>query len=188
MTPAREVAAMLGPGDRGAILSVAALAGVVAALTLGRAEAPFVGGLGGLCLAIALVDGRRFIIPDLLTIALAGLGVMELALLHPGQILSRAGAVLGLAVVLGLLRAGLSRWKGRTAMGLGDLKLLAAAAVWLPVAALPAYVFLSAASGLAEMLLLRSTTGRLAFGRHLAPWLCLCVVLCPWILAATAPA
>ncbi len=174
---------MLDPGDRRAMVAAALLAGAAAALTLGWAEAPLVAGLGGLCLAVVRIDGQRFLIPDVLTISVAALGVFDLAFVGPGQILFRVTATLVLVLALWLLRAALSWWKGRTAMGLGDVKFLAAAALWLPVVALPSYVFLAATSGLIELVLRRPKGGRIAFGRHLAPWLCLCVVGRPWIEA-----
>jgi leader peptidase (prepilin peptidase)/N-methyltransferase len=170
MIPARQVLDWLGPGDR----RDAALAlGVMTALGLWRyspAEALPFGLLGASALAILRIDGRHHLIPDLLVLAIAASGLWHAlvagAVLTP--VLITAGAVL---VVLALLRGAAARALGQTALGAGDVKLMAASAFWLDPAQMPSFILAAALSGLAESLLLKRR--KLAFGRHLAPWLCL---------------
>lgn len=180
MTPARQILEWLGPRDRGA-LGVAACVGAGLGLAGWGAGAVLpLGVLAALCLAIVLIDGRHYLIPDLISAPLLGLGLIW-ALAQGAPVVARvlAMAILGLAL-LGL-RAVFQRLRGRTALGLGDVKLMLGAAAWLPPDLLPALVFLSALSGLAETALRRPAQGRIAFGRHLAPWLFALVAALPWL-------
>ena len=168
--------------------SVGLAIGVLAGAILGWSHAVPVAGLAVLCAAIARIDGAHFIIPDLLVLPLALLGLLDAAV-SGVPVLPRVMAMLVLGGVLLGLRAGVSVWTARTALGLGDVKLICAAAAWLPVDVLPLFIFLSALSGLVEVGLRPALpglapVGPVAFGRHLAPWLCLCVLAGPWIAAA----
>ena len=131
-------------------------------------------GLGWTLLALAAIDLRHYLLPDVLTLPLipAGLAVawaVDPALL-PHHLL---GALLGFAAfaVIGQVYR---RLRGRHGLGLGDAKLLAAAGAWLGWAALPSVVVIAAALALAFALAQAqggaklALTGRLAFGPHLA--------------------
>jgi leader peptidase (prepilin peptidase)/N-methyltransferase len=131
-------------------------------------------GLGWTLLALAAIDLRHYLLPDVLTLPLipAGLAVawaLDLDLV-PEHLL---GALLGFVVFAGI--AWLSRrLRGRHGLGLGDAKLLAAAGAWLGWAALPSVVVIGAAIALALALAQAlggaklALTGKLAFGPHLA--------------------
>jgi leader peptidase (prepilin peptidase)/N-methyltransferase len=184
MTPARDILAWLSPAERWGIVALGLAAGMLAGVLYGWAHAVPMGGMAALCAAIARIDGAHFTIPDLLVLPLAGLGLVNTAL-SGEAILPRVMtmAVLGLALLA--LRAAFSAWKGQTALGLGDVKLMSAVAAWLPVDLLPLFIFLSALSGLAEVALRRrAPAGPVAFGRHLAPWLGVCVLAESWLTAA----
>jgi leader peptidase (prepilin peptidase)/N-methyltransferase len=137
-----------------------------------------------LMFAIAIVDSRRYIIPNELTAAAAAL-----ALLRAGTVGADAD---WLDVVWAALRAAAiaapflalmifyRRWRGRDGLGLGDIKLAAVAGAWLGWATIFAVIELAALSALGAYLVngyLRNrplkATEFLAFGTFLAPaiWL-----------------
>ena len=140
--------------------------------------------LAALMLAIAVVDGRRYIIPNQLTAA-----AMALALLRAGLVGPEAGwpavlwAALRAAIValpLLLLMIGYRRWRGRDGLGLGDVKLAAVAGAWLGLVTMFAAIELAALSALGAYAVnawLRrrpwKATAFLPFGLFLAPaiWL-----------------
>ena len=102
--------------------------------------------LGWTLLALAWIDWRYFILPDVLTLPLllAGLGVAA----GEGRAAALDGA-LGAALGYGglwLVGALYRRLRGRDGLGGGDAKLLAAGGAWLGAAALP-WVLLGAAVG-----------------------------------------
>ena len=149
-------------------------------------------GVGGaalalLCVAIAVIDRRRFLIPDELSAALllAGLAVSALAAENAahGFFLAAARAAVMFAAFLAF-RIGFRRLRGFDGMGLGDVKLAAAAGAWLDWASLPLAVNIAALAALAAALVQRIRSkdvgmrSRLPFGAFLAPaiWLC-------WIMA-----
>jgi leader peptidase (prepilin peptidase) / N-methyltransferase len=143
-------------------------------------------GLAAALLAIALIDRRSFLIPDWLSLPLIPLGLVAAG----SAIDPRAHAfvpvhhVLGAAAGAGLLylvALGYRRWRGRDGMGLGDVKLAAAAGAWVGLEPL-AHVLLLACAGAFASLAVMALNGRavaivptmaLPFGTFLAPaiWL-----------------
>lgn len=137
-----------------------------------------------LTLAVSLIDLRRRIIPDGLNLALLVLGV-GCAALH-GPAFAAAGASLAQAacafLLLWALRAAYARLRGRTGLGLGDVKFIAAATAWTGLASLPLLLLVASTSALAA-LALAALAGRrvdrafrlpfgpfLALGLHVALW------------------
>jgi leader peptidase (prepilin peptidase) / N-methyltransferase len=141
-------------------------------------------GLAVLMVAIAVIDARRFIIPDELTAAALVLGLAYAAALDPDAWLSAVAWTLARgaapAAVFFAVRAGYRRWRGRDGIGLGDVKLAAVAGIWLDWPTIPVAVDIAAVAALGVYLILhigfrravRRTT-RLPFGLFLAPsiWL-----------------
>jgi leader peptidase (prepilin peptidase)/N-methyltransferase len=91
--------------------------------------------LAAIMMAIALVDARRYIIPNELSFA-----ALALALLRASLILSQAeahpvaSAILRAAITVAifwLLSIGYRYFRGREGFGFGDVKLLGVAAAWL---------------------------------------------------------
>ena len=163
-----------------AVASVGAGA-VVASLVMVPGPRGFAGaGLAGLTFAIAAVDIRRFIIPDELTAAAVALGLVHAALdaIEPlAQAVAWSalrGAVLALAFLI--LRLLYRRLRGREGIGLGDVKLMGAAGVWLDWSIIPIAVEIAAVAALGTYLIrhlwfrraVRATT-MLPFGLFLAP-------------------
>jgi len=131
-------------------------------------------GLGWTLLALAAIDLRHYLLPDVLTLPLIPAGLAVAYALDPALLPAHAlGALLGFAAfaVIGHLYR---RLRGRDGLGLGDAKLLAAAGAWLGWAALPSVVVIGAALALAFALAQAqggaklALTGKLAFGPHLA--------------------
>jgi leader peptidase (prepilin peptidase) / N-methyltransferase len=148
-------------------------------------------GLAVLMVAIAAVDGRRFIIPDELTAAALALG-LSYAAISETEIWAQAlawsvlrGVVPALAFFA--VRAGYRWWRGREGIGLGDVKLAAVAGVWLDWLSIPIAIEIAAVAALGAYLIMhfyfrravRRTT-RLPFGLFLAP-----AIWIAWILETT---
>jgi leader peptidase (prepilin peptidase)/N-methyltransferase len=140
-------------------------------------------GLAVLMVAIAVVDARRFIIPDELTVAALGLGLayavvqdadMWLEVVAWSLVRGAAPALVFMGV-----RIGYRLWRGHEGIGLGDVKLAAVCGVWLDWLAIPVAIEIAAVAALGAYLVMflrrrvvRRTT-RLPFGLFLAPaiWL-----------------
>jgi leader peptidase (prepilin peptidase) / N-methyltransferase len=182
---------MAGPKTR---LIVGLLA--VAAVFVSVVSAPgSIGILGAalalLTLAIAIIDWRRFVIPNELSGAGLGLALVHAAVQEPNAMLvAVAFAVLRgviLAAVFLLIRYTYRRLRGRDGIGLGDIKLAGVAGAWLDWSMLPTVVEIAACAALLVYLVrqfaggrpLRATS-RLPFGLFFAPatWIC-------WLLETT---
>lgn len=176
MTPARAILAWLTRADRrDAGLAFAGMAGLGFWLT-SAFEALLFGLLGAVALIIVRIDSRHHLIPDLLVLTLAISGLLRL-LVTAAPLMPPLATACGVLLALMLLRHAASRSLGKPALGAGDVKLMAAAALWLEPAQMPTYILAAALSGLTESLILGRR--RLAFGRHLAPWLCVFVLIGP---------
>lgn len=117
--------------------------------------------LGWTLLALALADWAERVLPDALTLPLAGGGFLY-ALLDGRWADSALGVAAGALAFLALRRAYL-KWRGREGLGLGDVKLAAAAGAWVGWAALPSVVLVAALAALATALPAR-LAGRLGAG------------------------
>ena len=129
--------------------------------------------VGWVLLAAALVDRRTLLLPDLLTLPLAGGGLLAAwAGLAPATPLAAlAGALLGFGGTA-LVGEAYYRLRGREGLGLGDAKLLAAAGAWLGPLDLPLVLLIGAGSALLAALATgahRRPAEPIPFG----PWLAL---------------
>ena len=174
-----------------ASLSAIALACAAASIAMaGGLRGALGAGLALLMLAIAVVDARRFIIPNELTLAVLALALVQAAVLdaNPATALLQAalrGRALGL--IFFAIRETYSRLRGRDGLGLGDVKLAAVAGVWLGWTAIPIAVEVAALSALALYLVrylsgrpLRATQ-RIPFGLFLAPAIWIAWMFEVWI-------
>jgi leader peptidase (prepilin peptidase) / N-methyltransferase len=137
-------------------------------------------------IAIARIDAREFIIPNMLVVAALALGLCNAALTAPAGIVAGLLAALGRGAAFALLFFALQlgyRWlRRREGLGLGDVKLAAAGGTWLDWGTIPAVIEIAAAAALTVYLVsylvgqrdepLRLNS-RLPFGLFLAPaiWL-----------------
>jgi leader peptidase (prepilin peptidase)/N-methyltransferase len=137
--------------------------------------------LGWGMLAIAVIDVRHFIVPDLLSLPAIPAGLLASGIfVDPGE-----GTVISLDHVVGtvaggaglwLVRAGYFALRGREGLGLGDVKLAAAAGAWVGWQLLSLVLLMAAAAALGVVLaagLLRRTplsgTAMIPFAAFLAP-------------------
>jgi leader peptidase (prepilin peptidase)/N-methyltransferase len=188
--------ALLGRSSRArATLGVLALAVIGASIAVAPgSQAVFGAGLGLIMLAIAAVDARRFIIPNELVAAAFALGFVYAAVVDAEGIWRGLAAALLRSIALGLLFLGLrelyARWRGREGLGLGDVKLAAAAGVWLDWPAMPIAVEIAALAALALYVVghvlgrrrIHAAT-RLPFGLFFAPAIWLGWLLQFWLYA-----
>jgi leader peptidase (prepilin peptidase)/N-methyltransferase len=159
---------------------IAGVAGVAASMLLRPdARGAAGGGLALLMIAIAVVDARRFIIPDELTVAALALGLVHAALWDSDALVQAlaVAALRGAALALAFLalRVGYRRLRGREGIGLGDVKLAGVAGVWLDWATIPIAIEIAALAALATFAFryfhdgrIRATA-RLPFGLFFAP-------------------
>ena len=166
-----QIGDWLSPMDRLVVLISAIWIFGVALLHHGWAEAGLCALLGVVTSTIMLIDLRHFRIPDLLTLPLILLGLAAV-ILADAPLTPRLLVMVAIWSLLMLTQWVFLALRGRSCLGSGDVKLMAAAAIWLEPGAVPAFVLAASATGLFEGLLKRTGfQGRIAFGAHLAPWL-----------------
>jgi len=106
--------------------------------------------LCALCTLLAWIDIRHGIIPDWLNLAIAGLGLLKIFLI--GDTSATVGA-LGEGAVIGavfwLLRRLYFAVRGIQGLGLGDVKFLGAAGIWVGVAGVPMLLLVATITALA---------------------------------------
>ncbi len=160
-------------------------------ILLPNAQGAIGGGLAVLMIAIAVVDARRFIIPDELTAAALVLGFLHAAIQASDLVMEALasaalrGAVLAFAFLS--LRVLFRRIRGREGIGLGDVKLAGVAGVWLDWSMAPVAIEIAALAALAAyaMRLLSKgrsvrSTSRMPFGLFFAP-----AIWIGWLLQST---
>jgi leader peptidase (prepilin peptidase)/N-methyltransferase len=175
-----------------AVVVCAAIAAVATSLLVAPdARGALGAALALVAVAIAVVDARHFIIPDELNAAALVLALLNAAVQEPETALLAAAAALLRGAVLALFFLGVRvgyRWlRGRDGIGLGDVKLAAAAGAWLDVLAIPIVVEIAALSALAAYVVRRQLGGhplspgsRMPFGLFLAP-----AIWFGWLLETT---
>jgi leader peptidase (prepilin peptidase) / N-methyltransferase len=147
--------------------------------------------LGLLCCTLALIDIRYGIIPDGLNLSIVGLGLLKAAVADGLPAVTEA-AIEAVAVggIVWLLRRLYFAWRKIDGLGLGDVKFLAAAAVWVGVAGIPMLLLIAAVTaliaagglGLVGQAMTRQTS--LPFGPFLAVGLLLTLAAQPWLSPA----
>ncbi len=104
-------------------------------------------GLGWLLLLLAAIDWRYRLLPDALTLSLGIFGLLIATV--DGRIADAAiGAAVGLSV-FAAVRWLYARIRRREGLGLGDVKLIAAAGTWVGWAGLPSLVLIASLAALA---------------------------------------
>jgi len=147
------------------------LAGAVVLATSLLAAGPLQAGLlavlGLTLVVLATVDWKVRRLPDMLTLVAAAAAAGVSFLRSPAALVEGLVASAVVAGVLLAIRESGRRLRGDPGLGLGDVKLLAALALWMG-AATPWLVALASALGLVTMALARPQDGRMAFGPAIA--------------------
>ncbi len=128
------------PVIEGAAAAVAALSLLAAPGWAGVAGALF----GWILIALMALDIEHLWLPDRLTLPLLAGGLA----LGPGTLVERLALAAGVGAALFLLRSAHHRLRGRHGLGLGDVKLGAAIAAWLPAVLIGPFFLLAALVGL----------------------------------------
>ncbi|VIO65079.1 Type 4 prepilin-like proteins leader peptide-processing enzyme [Bradyrhizobium ivorense] len=109
----------------------------------------FYGTLCVLCAAVALIDLRHGIIPDWLNLAIAVLGLVNVVVTEDASAAFTAMAMAGLVGLLFWLFQRLYfRLRHVEGLGLGDVKFLAAATIWVGLAGVPTLLLVAALAAL----------------------------------------
>ena len=102
------------------------------------------------CLLLAWIDLRCGIIPDWLNLVIAVLGLAKVAMLDDWSlVLSAAAEGILTGAIVWLLRWLYYRLRQRQGLGLGDVKLLAASAIWVGIAGIPMMLLVASLAALA---------------------------------------
>lgn len=146
-------------------------------------------GFGWGLLGLAMLDAEHFWLPNAITIPLLLMGLAFGALDVSPDLLDRViGAAAGY-VAFRLIGAAYRSLRGRTGLGAGDAKLIAAIGAWLGWQCLPFVILVAAAAGLGWAVILSARgkplrlTSRLPLGTLLA-----CSAWTTWLVTAAAPA
>lgn len=131
--------------------------------------------LGWLLVMLARIDIERFILPDLLNLAVLVLGA---SLLLDATNEARLNGVLGAAIGFGVF-VGLdwlyARYRGRSGLGRGDAKLIGALGIWVGATSLPIVILIASGTAIVFIFATKAISGRsvdgdtpVAFGPALA--------------------
>ena len=145
-------------------------------------------GLGWVLLTLAWIDWRELLLPDVLTLPLIPAGLVVAASVSVLPFTDHLlGAIAGGALPLAL-RALYFRLRGREGLGLGDVKLLAAAGAWVAWQGLVGVILIGSTVALAAVLGLAVRERRLQSQQPLAfgPFLCLGLWLV-WLYGPLVP-
>jgi len=149
--------------------------------------------LAFLSLVVSVIDFRRLIIPNRLNAAIAGGGLVSATLLDTTSFVACfIGGVLGFTTLLAL-RTAYRRIRGHEGLGLGDVKFMGGAGLWVGWQGLAPMLLLSSLSALA-FVAIRGMSRKsfnlrqeLPFGPFLcigmlATWIIQTVGYAPWIV------
>lgn len=104
--------------------------------------------LAVILIAVVIVDFRRMIIPDWLNLALATSGFSFQLFASRDGVASQVVFAVGVLAVFWAMRHGHFAITGRIGLGLGDVKMLGAAALWISPLLFPILIFIASASAL----------------------------------------
>jgi len=137
------------------------------------------GGLAIILAIVTIVDIKRMVIPDWANACLLLLGVVSQTVLFEADLVWVASSVLALGGLFWAVRYLHRRATGRIGLGMGDVKMAAAAGAWVGLGAIPSFLLFSSVSALLAALGLRvfkraAARDRLPFGPFLAAGLLAC--------------
>jgi prepilin signal peptidase PulO-like enzyme (type II secretory pathway) len=149
--------------------SVALASGLALAIVLAASPTTTAGfGVCAVLAGSAAADRDQLVLPDILTLAAVALALVFRPFAPGSSRLELLGAGLGRYVVAGAFAAAMRAWRGRSAFGQGDVKLIAGLGVILPAGLIAPAVLAGAASALTFASLPARRSGRaIALGLHL---------------------
>jgi leader peptidase (prepilin peptidase) / N-methyltransferase len=103
-----------------------------------------------ICVSLSLIDLRRGIIPNELNLSIAVVGLAKSAV-DGGvtDVIAGAWQAAAIGAVFWLLRRLYFIWRKAQGLGLGDVKFLAAAGIWIGIAGLPMLLLIATSLALA---------------------------------------
>ncbi|HZB90181.1 MAG TPA: A24 family peptidase [Stellaceae bacterium] len=104
--------------------------------------------LGWTLLALAVIDWRSYVLPDVLVLILVVGGGVASLVDDPARLPDHLIGAFGGFGVFALIALLYRRWRGRDGLGWGDAKLLGALGLWVTWTGLPSIVLLAAVSAL----------------------------------------
>jgi leader peptidase (prepilin peptidase) / N-methyltransferase len=120
--------------------------------------------LAAILILISLIDIRQHRIPDLSNVALGLGGILFWCITDIEKLVPQLATGAAVAVGLWIIRRVHSQLTGRIGLGLGDVKMGGAAAVWINPLLLPMFLFVSSLTGLVFAL----AKGRVAYQERVA--------------------
>jgi leader peptidase (prepilin peptidase)/N-methyltransferase len=106
--------------------------------------------LCGLCAILAWIDIRDGIIPDWLNLAIAGLGIVKIITTDDSfAAIEAVGEGAAITALFWLLRRLYFAFRGVQGLGLGDVKFLGAAGIWVGIAGIPLVLLVATTTALA---------------------------------------
>jgi leader peptidase (prepilin peptidase)/N-methyltransferase len=126
-----------------AIWAITAAAGAMLWLSIG---------LGCSLLLLAAIDARDQLLPDIITLPLLGLGLLSSPLWSSYAIWEHLLGALAATVSLWGINFAYRQLRSRDGLGMGDVKLFAAAGAWLTVRGLPSTLLYATLSALIVLL------------------------------------
>src|SRR5438874_4220467 len=177
--------------------AAAALLATIVSLFLTTPATALLGGcLFFAALTIAVIDYRNFIIPDSLSLPAIPLGVfasfvsVDVDLRQSAITSSLIGALVG-GCSFYAVRSAYRRLRGFEGLGMGDVKLAAAAGAWVGIEGLPVVLFMATGAAISAVVARQlispkeaiTRTTPMPFGSFLAP--CIWLV---WLYRTVAPA
>ncbi|MGX5805662.1 prepilin peptidase [Bradyrhizobium sp. Arg314] len=104
--------------------------------------------LATMLVAISVIDFRRMMIPDGLNVVLAAGGLGFQMVVQPDALPLQAGYAVTILAAFWAIRRGHFARTGRIGLGLGDVKMLGAAACWIDPLLFPLLLFVASAAAL----------------------------------------
>lgn len=142
--------------------------------------------LGWLLLALAVLDGRHFWLPDGLTLPLAFLGLTIGPFTNDVPLTDRwIGAAIGYGGLMGIA-LGYRALRGREGLGWGDAKLLGAIGAWVGWLALPFLLLMASLLGLGWAVLVTLKKGGMRADMRLPLGTFICLATPPAMLVEAA--
>lgn len=112
-----------------------------------------------LLVTASIVDAREMRIPDAANLLLFAGGIAFWQLTAPQALPLQLGTAVAVFALLFALRAGHRSLAGRTGLGLGDVKMIAACSVWFDPTLFPIFLLISTATATIAVLAVHHRSG-----------------------------